>query len=205
MSDYLTPLIEDRFVLFVDFLGFSDAVKGWDAERAAALLELLRALAASQSSYSVDGAPQTDGSYKINISPEFASFSDHVVVSYRLDALDEVEKHVQIQIDSLWIDMVLQEVQRIAGTIAKSALEIGLLVRGGLSFGELYHEGNVVIGKAMIDAYGLERGVAFYPRIVVTPTLYARIPEIRNKSKVDETKLTGKNKETTPTNVRYRG
>jgi len=177
MSDLQPPLIEDRFVFFVDFLGFSDAVKGWDEKKAPALLQLLRRLAASQSSHSIEGAPEADGSYKIKISPELTTFSDLVVVSYRMAALDEVEAHIQTQLDSLWIDMILQEVQRLTGAIARHALEIGLLVRGGLSFGELYHEGPVVIGKAMIDAYQLESHVAGYPRIVVDPRLYARIPE----------------------------
>ena len=48
---------------------------------------------------------------------------------------------------------------------------IGVLpIRGGLSFGDFYYEKNeIIFGKAMIEAYDLERQHAFYPRIVVNP------------------------------------
>jgi hypothetical protein len=50
---------------------------------------------------------------------------------------------------------------------------VGLLVRGGLSRGRLYHQGSVVVGEAMVDAYHLERCVAKQARVAVSP----RIPD----------------------------
>jgi hypothetical protein len=43
-------------------------------------------------------------------------------------------------------------------------------LRGGLSFGPLYHESNVIFGPAMNQAYELEQR-AEYPRIVVDPRM----------------------------------
>jgi hypothetical protein len=92
-----------------------------------------------------------DGSYRISITPELTTFSDLVVVSYGMGALQPAEEEAQIELESLWIDMVLQEIQRICARIAKTALDIGLLIRGAVSFGELYHEGSVVLGSALIE------------------------------------------------------
>jgi hypothetical protein len=49
-----------------------------------------------------------------------------------------------------------------------AGLEVGLLMRGGLSRGKLYHHGQVVVGEAMIDAYRLESKVARTARVVVS-------------------------------------
>ena len=63
--------------------------------------------------------------------------------------------------------------QRITAEIVRVGLEVGLLTRGGLSRGRLYHEGRVVAGEAMVDAYRLERCVARQARVAVSP----RIPD----------------------------
>jgi hypothetical protein len=63
--------------------------------------------------------------------------------------------------------------QRITARVVRAALDVDLLVRGGLSQGRLYHRGRVVIGEAMVDAYRLERCVAACARVAVSP----RIPD----------------------------
>lgn len=50
------------------------------------------------------------------------------------------------------------------------------LQRSRLSFGQLYHDGDVVFGEAMVDAYTLEDKVANTPRIVVSDRVIARLP-----------------------------
>jgi hypothetical protein len=61
-----------------------------------------------------------------------------------------------------------QDAIRILSGVAEMALRIGALIRGGYSYGRLYHENNVVFGEAMVDAYRPERDVAVYPRAVVS-------------------------------------
>jgi hypothetical protein len=163
-----TSGLEDRFVLFLDFLGFSEAATRWDTDRAQPLIDLLTYIAASQSPFSLDGSAQQDGSYKIQVRPETTTFSDHIVTSYPLH-LDEDER-----LRSLWLDILVQDAQRVVGGIALRALKLGLLIRGGITIGKLYHSNGVVFGEGMVDAYRLESSVAIYPRVVISPRVYAR-------------------------------
>ena len=81
MSDNDLPLV-DRFTLFFDFLGTSDATS-WEAERLYPFLDLLIALGGQlPSSQDLNGSAQEDGGYKFTIVPEVTTFSDNVVVSY---------------------------------------------------------------------------------------------------------------------------
>ena len=74
----------DHLVLYMDFLGVSEAAMSWPEDRAAKLIELLTTIAAEKTEFSIDGASQADGSYKFKITPETATFSDNIVASYRL-------------------------------------------------------------------------------------------------------------------------
>jgi hypothetical protein len=160
--------LEDRFVLFLDFLGFSEAATHWEANRAQPLIDLLTYVAASQSPFSLDGGSLQDGGYKLKVRPETVTFSDHIVASYPLH-IDESEP-----LKLLWLDILVQDAQRIVGDIALRALKLGLLVRGGITIGKLYHANGVVFGEGMVDAYRLESGVANYPRVVISPRVFSR-------------------------------
>src|SRR5205823_10559454 len=75
-------------------------------------------------------------------------FSDHVVVSWRTSG--------ESIVDSLWTHVVLKDALRVLSAVAERALRIGLLVRGGMSVGQLFHGNDVVFGEMMIAAYELE-------------------------------------------------
>lgn len=168
--------IDDRFVLFVDFLGSSNAAKNWNSEQTQPLLDLLIELASSQSAFNITGGPRPDGSYAVNITPEFSAFSDHFVSSYPTDIFERArELHAHLP-DLIW-DMLLERIQRTTGIIAIKALHLGLLIRGGFSVGKPYHSDGVVFGEGMIDAYHLESQVATYPRIATSPKIYTKLPE----------------------------
>ena len=168
MPDNKSDLFADHYVLFIDFLGFAEAAEHWDDGRAAALAILLSELSTAQSSFEIDGSARQDGSGRIKIVPDITTFSDHIVASFPLAADIALAPHV--------IDPLLHEADRIVASIAFRALGIGLLIRGGLTYGKLFHQGRVVMGEAMNDAYRLERQVASYPRIVVSPRIYSRLP-----------------------------
>jgi hypothetical protein len=68
----------------------------------------------------------------------------------------------------------VQDAQRVVGDIARRALKLGLLIRGGITIGKLYHSNGVVFGEGMVDAYRLESSVAIYPRVVISPRVYTR-------------------------------
>ncbi len=44
----------------------------------------------------------------------------------------------------------------------------GIMIRGGVTIGDLYHRNNIVYGPAMIEAYRLESKCAIYPRIIMS-------------------------------------
>jgi hypothetical protein len=163
--------LEYRFVLFFDFLGASNAAKSWPRERVHQFVDLLIEVAQVQSAQEISGAAQDDGSYRLLITPEVTTFSDNVVVSYPSGALEEKNE----ALESVWTEIVLKDAIRILHVIAERGLRIGLLIRGGLSFGQLYHNGDVVFGEAMVDAYTLESKTANNPRVIVSERVVSKL------------------------------
>jgi hypothetical protein len=171
MSDCDHPL-DERFTLFFDFLGSSTATS-WPKERLYPFLDLLIAIAAQmQSAQDIDGSPQQDGSYRFSITPEVTAFSDNIVVSYPSlgDDTSVFEAH--------WAKFMCQDAIRILSGVAEMGLRIGVLIRGGFSFGQLYHENGVVFGEAMVDAYQLESKHAGHPRVLVSERIIERLTGI---------------------------
>jgi hypothetical protein len=163
-----SSVFSNHFVLYLDFLGVSAAAVTWEDARAAHLIDVLKTVAASRASFSMHGEALPDGSYKINATAETSTFSDNVVASY---PIPETEVPFEVL-----MDMYLSLSTAMVSKIAIHAMNIGMLVRGGLTVGSLYHSNGVVFGEAMIDAYRLESRVATYPRIVVSSRIYDHVP-----------------------------
>jgi hypothetical protein len=159
----------DHLVLYMDFLGVSEAATSWPEDRAAKLIELLTAIAEEKSEFSIDGASQPDGSYKFKITPETATFSDHIVASYRMNWQEDE------RLNAIMVEMYVKVAQDLLISAARRALDIGMLVRGGMTIGKLHHSGSVVFGGALVDAYRLESRVAIYPRVAVSSRIYSRL------------------------------
>lgn len=136
------------------------------------LITVLVAIADAQSNFDIKGEPQGDGGYKITSRAEITAFSDHIVVSYpRIARPPDIAVDLWGVISNGWSGMVREQMQKITAQFAIAALDIGMLVRGGLSQGKLYHHGRVVVGEAMVDAYRLESKVARNARVVVSPRI----------------------------------
>jgi hypothetical protein len=91
--------------------------------------------------------------------PEMLYFSDSVIrfsvfEKYKdcLDTLVFCEIMSLIHLQSLLIDK-------------------GVLVRGALTWGDLYVEGSMIYGDGVVKAYELESNVAIYPRIIIDPEI----------------------------------
>jgi hypothetical protein len=90
--------------------------------------------------------------------PEVTIFSDCVVVSY-----DECrDGHRQF-----WTEAVCKDAVKIISIAADAALSLGLLVRGGMAFGQCHHDLGVVFGAAMAEAHGLEARQAKVPIVLL--------------------------------------
>jgi len=173
-------ILEDRFVLFLDFLGSSEAATTWEEDRLQTFLKLLTEIESSSSEYSEKFQPEfiDHGGSGILGTNQFAfersSFSDHIVISC------PIKGNLPSTIDprgELRINILLQEAIQWVGSLAFRALDMELLIRGGLTIGKLYHSKNVVFGKGMIDAHYLESRVALYPRVAVSPQVLKYISE----------------------------
>jgi hypothetical protein len=158
---------EETFTAFVDFLGFSEASRELDHEKRLKVLELLRALVALRSEFSVTAQEGPDGK-KYFIRPAISTFSDHIVISFGLETL---QKTLSEQVSAL---IAVQQFADLVSRIAAQALRLGFLIRGGLTIGKLYHAGGVVFGEALVEATQLEARTAVYPRIVLSPAAVAR-------------------------------
>lgn len=134
---------EQRAVLFLDILGFKNKIKTKSAE------EIFEALLSVQESAKLFNSDERS-KIKATI------FSDSIVISFpRYDNFG-----------------VVQMVSK-ARYIFWKLLEHGMLCRGGIASGDLYHHDGIVFGPALIDAYETESNVANYPRIVLANSAIA--------------------------------
>jgi len=166
MSNDPERIFEDRFVLFFDFLGSSEAAVHWPQARQYELVDLLRSIALNQSREEIAGQSHENGSYRLSVMPEITTFSDNIVASWS-GGQNEDDPELTV-VGPIWTDIVCQEANRILASVAEAALRIGVLLRGGFSFGQMYHQDGAVFGEAMVDAVRLEGKIAHYPRVIVS-------------------------------------
>jgi len=152
--------------MYIDFLGASQAALTWEDQRLQDFIELLHWTATARARESIAGEVMPDGGYKLTVVFEVTTFSDNVVVSYRDD--DQM-------LPGLWVDIVCQDCVRLLTQIAERALQLGVLIRGDLTYGRCYHSDSVVFGEGMVDAYGLESREAVNPRVVVSQKVIGRL------------------------------
>lgn len=78
------------------------------------------------------------------------AFSDSIVVSHRLKPAG------------------VQNIINTASMLAWCFLQQGILIRGGIAYGNMHHTNDRLFGHAMNNAYQLESKLAIFPRIVVS-------------------------------------
>ncbi|MFJ1269232.1 hypothetical protein ACD661_11760 [Legionella lytica] len=88
--------------------------------------------------------------------------------------------------DSLVMSMPTADLIRIFSNLPKlitAFLERGILIRGGIYIGKLYHQDNVIFGPALNKAYQIESEEAIFPRILIADEVIEDfshdIPEIK--------------------------
>jgi hypothetical protein len=163
-------MFEERVTAFVDILGFSDLVARMPAEPS--LFETVKGaleavLSAEETLYA--GTERlgvlTAGCYEVSESltgeqptveqpdpdPQMIAFSDCYVLSDRPGHLARTIARVH--------------------RLALYLLRDGILTRGSIRQGPLHHEGRVVFGQALIDAYLDEKNIAKMPRILLEKKL----------------------------------
>lgn len=150
--------LKDRLVFYLDLLGFKEAALA-DDTRLGVIGDLLRQFAARQTPYSHQSYPQEGGGTHHEFTPEVTTFSDHVVFSYPLDELATLGGKDGAILAGLAIGVNL------VNFFALAALNVDLLLRGGVAAGRMYHAEGVAFGPALVAAYLMESVVAEYPRV----------------------------------------
>lgn len=131
----------DSYVAFIDILGFAQLAAKADTDSVAR--ETIR-LGLRCFSSILRRHPNPD--------LHFAQFSDTIIFSSKRD------------------ENGLLYVLEATINVAFELLKVGMLVRGGIAAGNLEHTDEMLFGKALVDAYDLERGGG-PPRIVVSETV----------------------------------
>lgn len=139
--------LQKHFVAFIDILGFAQYVKD-NSLTPEKPLDLLNKF--------------IDISKELNLRDnlKITAFSDNIVIS-----VPAKEPQPPFEYDTEYLNFILY----INYMQIHILLNIGILpIRGGITFGDFYHD-EILFGRAMIEAYNLERFHAFFPRIVVNP------------------------------------
>lgn len=136
---------EKSFVVYIDFLGFSEASKELDDQARNDVLALLVRIAELRSEFKADVLNEDQKTTGYSISPEVSTFSDHIVISYPLESVA-----AKINDDTTPIFINLQ-VQEFIATIASDALRLGFLIRGAAAVGNLHHANGVVFGEGLVE------------------------------------------------------
>lgn len=83
---------------------------------------------------------------------------------------------VSVQVDDGSIDEAVSTFIANLSLLGAELLRNGILIRGGITIGELVHsESGIIVGPAMIEAYELESNVACYPRIILSDKLIEKL------------------------------
>lgn len=141
MSNY-----ENRFIAFIDILGFKNIIDKtlMDKEAYQSVLSAVNYISGVRKE-NYEGFLSKYGIFK-----EVSVFSDSIVISYSYD--------INGGLFHILMDLVF---------ISFSLTASGIFIRGGVTYGGVYHKESVCFGPAMIKAYKLESEEAIYPRIVV--------------------------------------
>lgn len=175
--------VENRIVCFIDILGFSSVVEGFEKTQDISVIEKIRdafdySLKVITNAFDIGGP--SDYYKKKGVTEEhfatlkrellFRSFSDNVIIT-----LPYTESRVNFFTR-------LHLIILFSNTFQYNMTSKGIYTRGGISFGSFYSDENIIFSTALINAYNLEKNIAQFPRIVIDQKIIEKI--IREKSKI---------------------
>jgi hypothetical protein len=149
----VTHPFQERAVGFLDVLGFKQLLR--EAESGPAGFTRLAQLRAVLDSHVYFDNASLATSVPNELKPRYIFVSDSIILSVPL-------RHAHKNLaDGLGI-VAIKTIQ-----IAQKVLELGLLVRGGISTGKVWHDDRNIFGSGYVSAYGLEQR-ARHPRIMLS-------------------------------------
>lgn len=164
----MDSIYSTKIVAFIDILEFKDIIKKCKNESQKKLLFSIMEYIKDIKDHNYKGTLRQD-----EIGKEITVFSDSIVISYDLN------ENLQGQVFCILMDIIQLQLD-LAGQ--------GIILRGAVTMGEIYHKNEIVFGPAMVSAYELESKIAKYPRIIVDNQLleYASMnPSSQNGSAME--------------------
>lgn len=145
----MNSFFSERVVAFIDILGFKEKIK--QSLEDVNIAENLHSSLMYILSLKEDNENKTTFMSLKHLGLEFTTFSDSIVMSYPIEYQGAL---FTLLLDVIHLQLVL-------------ACK-GILIRGGVAIGLLYHDGNIVYGTAMNEAYELESVYAKMPRVIIS-------------------------------------
>ncbi len=155
---------EQRIVVFIDVLGFKDLVDNSESLNVITKVDNLAKIVHAVKTLSKEKSYSEK--IKNDIGKKVSFFSDSLVISYPIN---------EASISFLLMDLL---------HLSWRLINENVLLRGGITVGNLHHEDNIAYGRAFIDAHTLESKYAIFPRIILQMETYL---EFKNLLKIDET------------------
>jgi len=155
---------EDRLIIYIDILGFSNFVNytsqtrinsSEKIERIDRLLSMIR-----------DFFKDEHQVLQISKTRLATSFSDLIVISISLEEIDNMDIEIY-EVFYLLLNATIR----------------GFLLRGAIVYGKLIHTKDVLFGPGLIDAYNKEKKEAKYPRIIIDDAIVADLKDLSHKTK----------------------
>lgn len=161
---FSTDRYEKRLIILIDLLGFKDYIQSnyGDSKE-----EAVKSLTYYFQEKVCEGEKIFKGNIFI-IKPTFNFFSDTIIISFPLNM------HTQPDGFKAFGNMNMEKYQLLFVAyclicdIQIHSLQHGLLTRGCMTIGDIYHNKNTWFGPGLIDAHNYESNIAIYPRVILS-------------------------------------
>jgi len=149
---------EMRVTAFIDILGFKEHIKSSVDNKGNDVTDKIELIHSAYQTirdvWDLD-APQSNNLLRVDKKSKIiTTFSDSLVISFKLDGESEIFFTL---LELKW--MLMRLVYK------------GILCRGAVTYGKLYHDEKMLFGPALVDAYTFESKVALYPRIILEKSI----------------------------------
>lgn len=151
------PQYKEKVVVFLDILGFKSIVDSTEKQDVKdydvkKIYHYLQKITEILTNYDLPH----------NVGKQITQFSDSIVISFEYDL--DLFYHILLDIQDLVIE----------------SIESKILLRGGVTYGKVIHNNQILFGPAVVDAY-LHENKSIFPRIILSNTLIDLISERINE------------------------
>lgn len=151
--------LKQRVIAFIDILGFKNLTQEFQEDSILNFISpFYLAEASNEERKKLDQELGID--YLELHTEEITFFSDCIVISC----------------DPKEVSTIIIKVRN----LVQNFIGYGLYLRGGITYGSLFHQDRIVFGSAMNEAYKIESECAIYPRVVISDGLHELIKDNTN-------------------------